>query len=180
MNSNVRTRRLLLVPATLQHIVVELEEPARLGALLGARVPEGWPPGEYDRDAMQFFRSKLEEDPARNDGWLGWYVMTAEPDGALPTLIAGAGFMGPPEDGAVEIGYSVVAEARGSGYATEIVEALTRRAFDTPEVDRVVAETDASNAASQHVLERNGFKQVGTGREATSVLFEKRRPSASS
>ena len=169
----------MLVAATLEHIVTELEDPSRLGPLLGARVPRGWPPGEYDRDAMEFFRSRLQEDPARYTGWLSWYVMTSEPAGALPTLVAGAGFMGPPEDGAVEIGYSVVAEARGSGYGTEIVEALTRRAFEVEGMHRVVAETDASNAASQRVLERNGFKRAGTGRKSTSVRYEKTRGSAS-
>ena len=169
----------MLVAATLEHVVTELEHPGRLGSLLGARVPGGWPPGEYDRDAMEFFRSRLQEDPARYAGWLSWYVMTSEPAGTPPTLVAGAGFMGPPKDGAVEVGYSVVDEARGFGYATEIVEALTRRAFEFDDVRRVVAETDASNAASQRVLERNGFARAGTGREATSVRYERTRDSSS-
>ena len=35
--------------------------------------------------------------------------------------MAGAGYMGPPMEELVEIGYSVVPEARGRGFATEIV-----------------------------------------------------------
>jgi RimJ/RimL family protein N-acetyltransferase len=174
---NVRTQRLVLVAATLEHIVAELKDPGRLGPLLGARVTEGWPPGEYDRAAMMSFRSRLREDPPRYAGWLSWYVMTAEAAGTQPTLVAAAGFMGPPENGAVEIGYSVIPEARSLGYATEIVEALTRRAFEVEAVHRVVAETDASNASSQRVLERNGFVRVGAGRETTSVRYEKTRSS---
>lgn len=173
MIPSIRTRRLVLVAATLEHIVTELEDPSGLGPLLGARVPGGWPPGEYDRGAIEYFRSRLEEDPVRYAGWLSWYVMTSEPPGALPALVAGAGFMGPPEDGAVVIGYSVVAEARGLGYGTEIVEALTGRAFAVGDVHRVVAETDASNVASRRVLERNGFARVGTGRDRTSIRYEK-------
>jgi RimJ/RimL family protein N-acetyltransferase len=168
----IETQRLTLIPQTLEHLRTELEEPNRLGALLGARVPEGWPPGEYDRDAMEFFRSKLESDPQRYDGWLGWYVVTRD---ATPTLIAGAGFMGPPEDGTVEIGYSVVEEARGAGYATEIVGALVRRAFESGLVQLVVAETDGTNEASQRVLERNGFTPAGSGRDEASLRFEKVR-----
>jgi len=122
MIPNVRTQRLVLVAATLEHIVTELADPSRLGPLLGARVPGGWPPGEYDRDAMEFFRSRLQEDSARCTGRLSWYVMTSEPAGTLPTLVAGAGFMGPPEDGAVEIGYSVMSvryeKTRGSSSET--------------------------------------------------------------
>jgi ribosomal-protein-alanine N-acetyltransferase len=168
----IETTRLKLVPMTLEHVRTELEEPDRLGALLGARVPQGWPPGEYDRDAMEFFRSRLESDETRYDGWLAWYVMTRE---ATPALIAGAGYLGPPEDGTVEIGYSVVAEARGAGFATEIVEALVRRAFESDAVQRIVAETIATNVASQRVLERNGFMSAGVGRDADSVRFQKLR-----
>jgi RimJ/RimL family protein N-acetyltransferase len=170
--TTIETTRLKLVPMTLEHVRTELEEPNRLGALLGARVPQGWPPGEYDRDAMEFFRSRLESDMKQYDGWLAWYVMTREP---TPTLVAGAGYLGPPEDGTVEIGYSVVAEARGAGLATEIVEALVRRAFESGAVQRVVAETTAANAASQRVLERNGFTPAGVGRDADSVRFQKLR-----
>jgi RimJ/RimL family protein N-acetyltransferase len=98
--------------------------------------------------------------------------MTREP---TPTLVAGAGYLGPPEDGTVEIGYSVVAEARGAGFATEIVEALVRHAFESDAVQRVVAETTATNAASQRVLERNGFTPAGAGRDSDSVRFQKLR-----
>jgi RimJ/RimL family protein N-acetyltransferase len=173
--TSIETLRLKLVSMTLEHVRTELEESSRLGALLGARIPEGWPPGEYDRDAMEFFRSRLESDARRYGGWLAWYVMTRA---ATPTLVAGAGYMGPPEDETVEIGYSVVAEARGAGFATEIVEALVRHAFESDAVQRVVAETIATNAASQRVLERNGFKRTGVGRDADHVRFEKLRPSS--
>ena len=173
--SKIETLRLKLVPMTLEHVRTELEEPSRLGALLGTRVPQGWPPGEYDRDAMVFFRSRIESDARRYDGWLAWYVMTRE---SAPELVAGAGYMGPPEDGTVEIGYSVVAEARGAGFATEIVEALVRHAFESDAVQRVVAETTATNAASQRVLERNGFTRTGAGRDADHVRFQKLRPSS--
>jgi len=56
----IETHRLTLIPQTLEHLRIELEEPGRLGVMLNARVPPGWPPGEYDRDAMEFFRSLLE------------------------------------------------------------------------------------------------------------------------
>jgi RimJ/RimL family protein N-acetyltransferase len=173
--TRIETRRLVLVPATLELVRAELEHPSRLEALLEARISPGWPPGEYDRSALEFFQSLLERDGERSDGWLSWYVMTAEPENP-PTLVAGAGYLGPPEEGTVEIGYSVVPEARGYGFATEIVDALVRHAFDTGRVQRIVAEAARSNAASHRVLERNGFVLVGPGRDAESVRFEKRRP----
>jgi len=173
--TRIETQRLVLVPATLDLVRAELDDPRRLEALLNVLVPAGWPPGDYDRDALEFFQSRLEQDVDRCHGWLNWYVMTAQTE-ARPTLVAGAGYLGPPEDGTVEIGYSVVPEARGYGFATEIVEALVRHAFETGAVQRVVAEAAGSNAPSRRVLERNGFLLAGAGRDAASVRYEKRCP----
>ena len=80
-------------------------------------------------------------------------------------LVAGAGYMGPPADGTVEIGYSVVPEERGRGYATEAVQVLIARALATEGVQRVVAEVHEENVASLKVMERCGFYRIGTGRE---------------
>ena len=52
--SDLETERLRLAAATLDHLHAELESPKALGHLLHARVPEGWPPGEYDRTAIEF------------------------------------------------------------------------------------------------------------------------------
>jgi len=163
-----------MVPATLELIRAELDHPGRLEELLGVRVPPTWPPGEYDREAMEFFRARLESDPQKYSGWLGWYVVTRAGAGAPGALIAGAGYLGPPEDGTVEIGYSVIPEARGNGYATEIVRALVRHAFASGAVRRVVAETAVANDGSQRVLERNGFTAIGQGRDPGSVRYERR------
>jgi len=55
------TNRLELIAATLDHICAELEAPERLPFLLDAEVEPGWPPGEYDRGAQEFFRDRLKE-----------------------------------------------------------------------------------------------------------------------
>jgi RimJ/RimL family protein N-acetyltransferase len=170
--TTIESRRLVFVSVTLELIRAELEQPSRLEALLGARVPPSWPPGEYDRAAMAFFQTRLETDSERSHGWLNWYVMTLPNRERPASLIAGAGYLGPPEDETVEIGYSVVPEARGNGYATEIVGALVRHAFASGAVRRVVAETTAANEGSRRVLERNGFSALGKGRDAGSVRYE--------
>jgi ribosomal-protein-alanine N-acetyltransferase len=63
------------------------------------------------------------------------------PDGNRDSLVAGAGFLGPPVDGVVEIGYSVVPATRGRGYATEIVQALVSYAFEHETVTEIIAHT---------------------------------------
>jgi RimJ/RimL family protein N-acetyltransferase len=162
----IHTPRLDLIAATVEHARAELEASEALGALLGAVVPPSWPPGHHDRDAMQFFLARLTEGGTPVIGWYGWYAALRAAEGRPATLVASGGYMGPPlADGTVEIGYSVVPEERGRGYATEIVRALVARALATSGVQRVVAEVHEENAASLGVMERCGFHRVGTGRE---------------
>ena len=53
--AGLQTNRLDLTAATFDHIRAETESSERLAQLLETRVEPGWPPGEYDRDAQDFF-----------------------------------------------------------------------------------------------------------------------------
>jgi RimJ/RimL family protein N-acetyltransferase len=78
------------------------------------------------------------------------------------TVVGDVGFVGPPdENGAVEVGYSVVPERRRRGYATEAARAVVRWALDVPTVSVVVAACEADNVASIRTLERIGFVRTG-------------------
>ena len=81
-------------------------------------------------------------------------------------------------DGVVEIGYSVVPDARGQGHATEIVQALVAHAFESPTVRLVIARTHESNAASSSVLSRCGFQLVGPAAVEGNTLYERPRSAA--
>jgi RimJ/RimL family protein N-acetyltransferase len=170
-----RTARLELIAATPDLIEAELAGPEALGALLGVPVPASWPPGEYDRDALEFFTSRLVTGGPAALGWYNWYAITLGADGRRQSLVAGAGYLGPPADGVVEIGYSVVPEARGRGFATEIVQALAERALSLQAVRMVIAHTLASNTTSQGVLKRCGFIAAGPGAEPGLLRFERAR-----
>jgi RimJ/RimL family protein N-acetyltransferase len=143
-------------------------------------VSDEWPTGEYDRDAMEFFRERLEEGGAAATGWYGWYaVRLGDADGPR-ALVGAGGYFGPPgEDGTVEIGYSVLPAWQRRGYASELVQALVAQAFSFPHVRRVIAHTTAGNAASVGVLARCGFAQAGPGAEPGSIRFEQPRGAAS-
>jgi RimJ/RimL family protein N-acetyltransferase len=167
-----------MVAATLEHVRVELETPERLSILLDARVSAAWPTGEYDRDAMEFFRARLEEGGAEVEGWYGWYAIRKADAQGPRALVGAAGYFGPPDSGGVvEIGYSVLPEWRRMGFATEMVQALLERAFDHARVTKVIAHTTESNPASVGVLLRCGFLAAGVGQEAGTLRFERRRPS---
>ncbi len=163
----LRTHRLDLVAATPAHLEAEIADYAALGRLLGVRVPPGWPPGQYDRDAMRFFRERLLALGDPGAGWFGWYAIArAEGDEDAPTLVGACGYLGPPDaEGGVEIGYSVVEESRGRGYAGEIARAMAAHALSIPGVRHVDAEADAGNEPSNRVLARCGFRVIGDGRD---------------
>ena len=172
-STQLYTQRLTMIAATLKHVRIELESPEHLSILLDARVSSAWPTGEYDRDAMEFFRARLEEGGKEVEGWYGWYaVRTADAQGSR-ALVGAGGYFGPPgSEGVVEIGYSVLPEWRRMGYASEIVQALLERAFSHAQVTKVIAHTTESNPASIGVLLRCGFVAAGAGQEADTLRFE--------
>ena len=78
------------------------------------------------------------------------------------------------------VGYWVASSANGRGYATAAVAEMLRTAFEDLGLHRVEAGTLVHNAASQRVLERNGFVRFGlaprylriAGRWQDHVLFQ--------
>ncbi len=77
------------------------------------------------------------------------------------------------EDGTAEIGYRLHAHAWGQGYATEALIAVTQHAARLPDINRVVAEARADNAASIRVLEKAAFRLLErfTEEEANWVRY---------
>lgn len=160
-----------LLPATLGLARAELGDRAEFARLMAARVPDDWPP-ETLADALPLFLQSLEEAPERA-GWLAWYALAEEESAPGWVLVASGGFHGPPQEGTVEIGYSVLPRFQGRGYATEMVRALADWALAQPGVVRVVAETEWVNPASVRVLARAGFVAAGAAAEPGAVRFER-------
>jgi RimJ/RimL family protein N-acetyltransferase len=63
------------------------------------------------------------------------------------------------------IGYSVLPEWRGRGYATRALRLISRWAFTEAGIARLTAGTHPDNKASQRVLERAGFRREGLARD---------------
>jgi ribosomal-protein-alanine N-acetyltransferase len=170
------TQRLTMIAATLEHIRVELESPEQLSSLLDARVSSDWPTGEYDRDAMEFFRDRFEEGGKAVEGWYGWYALRTGDTEGERALVGAGGYFGPPDSqGVVEIGYSVLPEWQRQGYASEIAQTLVEQAFSHAQVTKVIAHTTESNPASIGVLLRCGFLAAGAGQETGTLRFEYER-----
>jgi len=157
-SGDIVTPRLLLRPATAEILRADLAGAAALSRALGARVPGDWPPDLYDSGAIGWTLRSLEADPGAAR-WLGYYFLRTTSDPAV--LIGVGGFKGPPDDdGAVEVGYSIVAGERRRGYATEAVRGFLAYAFADARVRRVRAETLPQLIASIGVLEKVGMTLV--------------------
>ena len=70
------------------------------------------------------------------------------------------------EPGTAELGWILLPEYRGRGYATEMGRELIRAAFESLGAQRVIAHCDDRNAPSYHVMERLGMKISGIEKKA--------------
>lgn len=73
------------------------------------------------------------------------------------------------DDLVAKIGYRVLPTARGRGVARQMVDAVTRWAFESRDLMRVQLEHSVHNAASCRVAEAAGFVLEGTARSAYAV-----------
>ena len=105
------------------------------------------------------YTEMLEGSLAHPDQW-EWYAiwMIELKDG---THIGELCFKGLSEDRIAEIGYGIVEDYQGYGYATEAVSALVDWALNQPGATCVTAETEETNIASQKVLSKAGFMPTG-------------------
>lgn len=114
--------------------------------------PQSWHPQfprEDDRDAATMW--------VEGDRWSSRYIMRNG------TVLGSIGFFGPPEaapDGTpeTEVGYGLIEEARGWGFATEALKGLLACADE--EGVRVRAAVEPTNAASLRVLAKCGFTEL--------------------
>jgi RimJ/RimL family protein N-acetyltransferase len=110
-------------------------EPAHR-AFIRARTLAPYPPGQGYWVVAQ---------KARPDAFLGWVL-------PIPEDATG------PE---VEIGWRLMTDARGRGFATEAARAVLAHGLDRLALPRIVADIRAGNAASRRVAEKIGMHAIG-------------------
>ena len=125
---------------------------------------------ETDTELKKAYTEMLEGCLRHPEQWQ-WYAMWMIElrDG---THIGDLCFKGLGANGAVEMGYGVLEEYQGQGYAAEAVDAVVVWALDQPDVTRVEAETAPDNRASQRVLDKCGFLPSGTIGEEGPRFFK--------
>ncbi len=171
----LKTRRLHLRSSTPELAAADLNDHSAFSRLLGAEVPSDWPPPLNDVHSQTFAVRYLQENPDAA-GWLAWYFLLPAAAGQRAEVIGIGGFTGKPNsEGMVEIGYSVMPNHQGLGFASEAVAALVDWAFSHSGVGLVTAQTYPSLIPSIRVLENNGFRLLGEGSEPGTIRFGRER-----
>ncbi|MER7106588.1 GNAT family N-acetyltransferase [Streptomyces sp. NPDC000229] len=159
----VRTGRLLLCEVS-PNVGADLHD----GGTGGFTWADGGPP-EGTRLAGRLV-AKAREEGTYRPGWSPYVIVRASDRRALGAV----GFHAAPDaDGRAEIGYDLVESARGHGYATEALRALTDWAFTRPETAVLRVVVDHGNDASHGVVTRAGFTRADEGEDTT--VYELRR-----
>lgn len=100
---------------------------------------------------------KAYESGVHRPEW-GMFALVRREDGRA---VGGMGFHGAPdEDGCAEVGYDLAPSARGHGYATEALRALSAWALARDGVRRLFATVERDNGPSQRVVTRAGYVRV--------------------
>ena len=133
---------------------------------------------EADAELKKAYAEMLEGCLRHPEQWQ-WYAMWMI-ELWDRTHIGDLCFKGLEANGVAEVGYGILEEYQGQGYAAEAVGAAVIWALKQPDVTCVEAETAPDNLASQRVLEKCGFLPSGTvGEEgprffmASDMLYKK-------
>jgi [ribosomal protein S5]-alanine N-acetyltransferase len=156
---SLQAPRLTLIANDSTLAALQAEDPARFYQKVGALAASSWPPEPFDAEGLQWVRSALQTDPD-GEGWYGW-VLLADAGEGRKKLVGAAVLVGRPDfDGEVELGFGVLPEARGQGFAGEAIQTLVDWALSNG-ASRVVVHFDAADEASKRMLGKNGFIDSG-------------------
>ena len=133
---------------------------------------------EFERQV----RARPKELRANTSGRFEWVLHAGKPEAAIGWISLRVNDRSPRVG---EVGYSLVLDARGKGYASEALQAVIDEAFIAGELDEVQACIVPENAASRRVLDRTGFREerllrsgaVIRGRHVDVLLFTVARAS---
>jgi len=172
---HLRTRRLELIP-------VDARNARELWRILNA--PDLRKYQDIPRIPAEDFERQVRSRPraldGRSTGRFEWLLQTVEPLRAIGWISLRVNDRTPHIG---EIGYSLVEEARGHGYATEALSATIDEAFSAGELEEMQACCVPENLPSRGVLNRTGFAEERTirggavirGRHVDVVLYRMTR-----
>jgi RimJ/RimL family protein N-acetyltransferase len=153
----ITTERLDIVQLSVPDVEALIDgRPQQVERLLNASFPKPFVPPPLMDDALPFICDWLRDHP-NGHWWKPWFFAERE-----RRMIAGsAGFSGPSECGALQLGYAVYPEYQKLGYATETARALIQEAWTDASITAVQATIPPWHADSIRVAEKLGMTAVG-------------------
>ncbi len=151
-----------LQAATVADLTLLATDRAAFAVRLGSPAPGGWP---QFPEAIAFTIDRLAMHPNEAEWWMHYFLVNG-------LLVGSGGYVGRPKKGVVEIGYEIAPGFQGRRYGVGAAAALVEQAFESGEVESVIAHTLAVGNASTKVLERLGFvNEAEVPDEASGTLW---------
>jgi [ribosomal protein S5]-alanine N-acetyltransferase len=136
-----------LQAATVADLQLLATDRAAFAQRMGSPAPGGWP--EFP-EAIGFTIERLAMHPNEANWWMHYFLLNG-------LIVGSGGYVGRPKKGVVEIGYEIAPGFRGRHLGTGAASALTEQAFDSGEVESVIAHTLDFENPSTKVLARLGY-----------------------
>ncbi len=121
-------------------------------------------------EVMKFVGTNLpQQNLQQTRSWLEWTIAYEKKNGfcrwavdekATDKLIGSCGFVYQDQEREVDLGYYILPEHWGRGYATEIASACIKFGIDGLGLQDIAATADTRHLASKRVLEKLGFEFV--------------------
>ena len=165
----IGSERLDLMPMPAAVADALSDDRATAASLLDATLPESWP--QSDLIDVLPMQAAASPDAERFGVWL---IIERQTN----SVVGDIGFMGPPEGGSVEIGFSVIPDRRRRGYASEAARAIVDWALRQPSIGHVTARSDLDNEASSRVLQAVGFSRIDQTDRVVRWRIDRRRSSS--
>lgn len=159
------TKRLYLVPFTLELVKAAIIGNDELAKLLSVKILPEWPNEEFSQN-LPFFaeildsKNPLHQKWAKPKQWGSLIIHKSE-----NTLIGNACIKVIPDltgspTGSTELGYSIIPSYQRQGYASEAASSLIDWGFSQPDIHTITAGCDPDNIASKRVLEKVGMQMI--------------------
>lgn len=123
----------------------------------GFSLPPAWP-DDHDRRFLELRLNQMRGDESVQLWLARAMVLRRDP---LKPMIGHIGFHQPPQDGVLEMGYTVMPRRRRQGYAHEAVLGMMRWASDEHGITRFRVSIAPDNAPSLALAAKLGFERTG-------------------
>jgi ribosomal-protein-alanine N-acetyltransferase len=167
----IKTQRLSLIPLSLEQLKTGLNSIKDLSVSVGFPVVSSLIEGVVQRAVTMKIEKMSKVSPDLHPWFTYWLILVF----ASETGAGLVGFKGNPNArGEVEIGYGIDPYFQRLGYMSEAVEAMVKWAFSHPECRTITATSVLlDNFASQKVLLRNGFVEIGQDEKGINFRLER-------